>query len=547
MVTAMSDRFGQRFIKQSDFIDYVKFLGIDEPFLAQTLEFAERFCIVTPAARVRFPDSVVRRWYQERYPAERVLEPIEPDGRQLTNANSLRNALEIDYMRRTELARTHPLDPVRRQHRRFVATEFTRENFEPWSSHRTPLFKRNGQEIGGNDGVRTYYHAWQAFQLAAFLRSGITILYDVGSEQNWNEPLDLGRADVRTRVSLRAERELRTLAENAHLFDAVAQFTDRAQRALQTAAENVNRSTGRLSMAATRNLRDREIANARDVFARAKLTPRRMIEFLRVQCGLWSDAAEQHPARVVEAYKQSIGATIDLLRLARPRNTLAFISKSLGTGRHRRSILDVIFPDWVSEQRLVVEGSLRSWIVPHLLQMPPAFAFGTADVASFCDWIEARGFLQFYWHFRRLTDVGRIDDDMGRSAVTLEVIGLASLIEHFSTRALADRVPPARREILRDTLPPKLIALLRPTHAAIAVDFERHARRTTERTLRQQLDRIRRMRSVGTHTPVLKALLRLVLIRNTSSHAGLAGFNRDEMQTLVESLLIAALVVWMAR
>jgi hypothetical protein len=371
----MSDRFGQRFIQQSDFIDYVKFLGIGESFLAEILEFAERFCILTPVARVQFPAPVVRRWFQERYPSEKVLEPIEPDGAQLSAADSLRNALEIDFMPRTELVRAHPLDPVGRKHRRFVTTEFTRANFEPWSPHRTPLFERDGQQVDDNEDVRTYYHAWQAFQLAAFLRSGITILYDVGSEHSWNEPLDLGRSDLRTRIPLRALRELRKLADNAHLFDTVAQFVDRSQRALQTAAHGLDRRTGRLSIASSRGLHSRETAIARDVFARAKLTPKRVIEFLRTQCGLWSEARAQHPAPVVEAYKRSIASTIDLLRLARPRNTLASISKSLGTGGHRHSILDVIFPDWVREQRLVVEGALRLWIVPHLAQMPPEFAF----------------------------------------------------------------------------------------------------------------------------------------------------------------------------
>ena len=56
-----------------------------------------------------------------------------------------------------------------------MSTKFSRDAFEPWETFRTPLFLENGQEIGGGDGVRTYYHAWQIFEFAAFLRSGLTV------------------------------------------------------------------------------------------------------------------------------------------------------------------------------------------------------------------------------------------------------------------------------------------------------------------------------------------------------------------------------------
>jgi len=70
----LRDQYGRRFITQSSFIAYARDLGLERPFLEHTLEFAERFGILTPAARVRFPDPIVRRWFQRRYQVESMVE-----------------------------------------------------------------------------------------------------------------------------------------------------------------------------------------------------------------------------------------------------------------------------------------------------------------------------------------------------------------------------------------------------------------------------------------------------------------------------------------
>jgi hypothetical protein len=548
----MSDQFGRRYVQQSAFIAYAKHLGLDDTFLDDRLEFAERCGIVTPAARVRFPDSVVRRWFQKRYPTEIVVQPIEPDGPLLDAANALHKHLAFEAMGRSELLgdHKHPLEVLAPEWQQFVSTDFDSSTFKPWDTFRTEQFIRNGKTLGGRDGVQTYYHAWQVFQLAAFLRSGLTVLYDISKDHTWDSLLDLrNRDDVRVSANIDAGRELKALKDNAALFDAVARFDDLSHRALQIHARSVNPQTMRLPPASWRALRARETEIAREIVSTSRLSAEKLIEFLQLLCGLWSEARDHYPAAVTDAYKRTISSTIQLLRFTNRRFTARKIIKQVGAvGGWHRPTLEVIFPDWVREQREVVELSLSQWIVPHLAQMPQDFAFAASDVAPFCDWMEKKGFLQFYWHFRRLTDIGRFDDDMARSAVTVEVIGLASLIEHVITRALEDRNPPPRRETLKD-LPSKIVELIKAQHPALRLAFEANARlrKTTKHTLRQQLARVKRMRSVGPGTPVLKALLRLVLIRNTASHAGLSGFSRDEMQTLIESLLISALVVWMAR
>nr|HEX4316267.1 hypothetical protein [Kofleriaceae bacterium] len=543
-----NDRFGHRYITQSEFVTYAAHLGLDDRFIEAKLEFVERFGILMPAARVRFPDAVVRSWFQAQHPNIRVLHPIEPVGERLTTATELRNALSSELVRP---AGQHLLEVVPAKYRQYVSKNLSPMRFKAWDTFTTPLFLADDEEVGNAAEVHTYYHAWQVFRLAAFLRSGFSVHYDVTKQHAWDDLLDLrDRSDVCFSVNIDATGELKILQDNASLFDAVAQFDDLRNRALQSYTSDIDRRTSRLSAAASRAYRLLEVKLARKVMATSVGSGKRMIAFLRALCTLWSGASEHHPPGIIEAYRQTISSTILVLRLARRGYSAKAIVAQVGVvGGWRRPALDVIFPNWVREQRGVVEASLSLWIVPHLAQLPPGFAFSRSDVPIFCDWLEANGFLQFYWHFRRLTEVSAFDDDIGRSAMAAEIIGLSSLIEHIVTTALRARRPPANVQTLRGVLVPKLLSLLRPQNADLAIELEKckQLRTTTERTLRQQLQRVSRMRSIGPNTPALQVLLRFVLIRNTATHAGLSGFGRDELQTLVESLLIAALAVWKAR
>ena len=66
----------------------------------------------------------------------------------------------------------HPLEAPEANVQQFVTKSFSREGFRPWSTLVTDASHKQGQPLLVTDGVRTYYHAWQVFRLAAFLRSG---------------------------------------------------------------------------------------------------------------------------------------------------------------------------------------------------------------------------------------------------------------------------------------------------------------------------------------------------------------------------------------
>src|SRR5262245_35991493 len=190
----MPDFFGQRYLSQPKLIEYAKHLGLRGWRLDEVLELAERFGIVTPIARIRFPDSVARRWFRDRFPGYEVTGTVEPDGELLAASDDLEDVLSRDLMPRVEHPgnREHPLDDLLPEFRRFVTTEFTPSTFVPWSSLRAPVPIGNAHDVGCEQ-VYSYYHSWQALELAAFVRSGLSVLYDITANGSFEPILDLRR------------------------------------------------------------------------------------------------------------------------------------------------------------------------------------------------------------------------------------------------------------------------------------------------------------------------------------------------------------------
>ena len=63
----------------------------------------------------------------------------------------------------------------------------------------------------------------------------------------------------------------------------------------------------------------------------------------------------------------------------------------VGRRGHFRPILEVIFPDWIDEQRDLAIRSLKGWADANLANLPAPFPVTEAEIAEFCVWLEAAG------------------------------------------------------------------------------------------------------------------------------------------------------------
>lgn len=294
---------------------------------------------------------------------------------------------------------------------------------------------------------------------------------------------------------------------------------------------------------------------ARETLARSGLDEDALIAFIGKQCEWWDNARRVGPAALVDEYKRNIRSSIMFLRAATgidPQDVVQRVGRRTG---HFRPTLEVIFPDWTEEQRDLTIRSLKCWADEFLASLPSPFPVSEAELNDFCDWLESRGLYQFYWHFRRFVDLQNSDDPVHRAASSAEVVGLATLCELIANEVMIDRGLTPRGKILA----PKLRAIFDHTGPVDLSDrlLSRgntglryrlgHLANTNNQSLPQRLAQIERVRAGGSHSPVLRAMLSFMAVRNEGAHLGLLHFDEVRIIEMIRILALASLLLWKAR
>lgn len=553
----MINRFGNRYLRVNEFCAYAVDLDLfpQRPG-AGFLEFLEAEGLLTPVRRIKLPPEIVRRLFKEEHSNEPVINPVEPDGQRLTAAADLMNTLNMHrWSNPTVFGETvHVLDAMEPEHAQFIQSDFPVASFKPWRDLRTHLCDRqNGNPLYSNNDQHApaFYHYWQIFWLAALVRSGVHIYYPLDDDALGREVLSGKALDGLLKgksfqsINIEAYHELRKLREFEQHFEAVGYYQAYAHNAFQICAQQRD-ANDRITAQAVRRYRKRESEIARDTLSRSGHTQDDMINFIRQQCRWWDNAARIGPAAVAEEYKSNISVSIDLIRAAtgiEPDRIIDLVGRCTG---HMQPTLKVIFPDWAEEQRDLTIRSLKGWASTDLATLPPPFPCSDTDLNDFCDWLEARGLYQYYWHFRRLVDIERRDDPVHRAASTAEVVGFASLCEMIANEVMIDRSKTPRG----NTLFPKLRFVFGP-HGPVDLtplfdDFGKLANTKTQ-SMSQRLSQIARIKKGGAYSPVLRAMLSLMVIRNEGAHLGLLKFDHAKVIEMIRTLALASLIIWKAR
>ncbi len=550
----MRDQFRQRYISQKMFFDYAKSLDL---FVNHSnkriLEFLEKHGVLNPVARIVFPGAIVRRWHKDRYPSANVPQPIEGDTAEFDAATELYKEIFLGRWKSSLVYGecTHPIDNLKPKYKSFIRTHFEPSKFVPWDEHRAIIEINNGKEVGdGGSKVWTFYHYWHVFILASFLRSGVTILYDIHDKELFlgfcqpqiNE-LDINK--LYTIINFEARHELTRIVRNAKLFDAVAWYEAYCHNALQSRAKDRDRKTGRLSDKSSREYNARCRAIAKEVLDRFQLAAKDVLSFVKFQCELWCTAKSRSPEKIVEEYARNIASTIDLYRDVTKKDGDQVVAEVGRVGVYHQPILKVIFPNWIDEQRDLAQASLENWILPSLSSLTSPFLATEQDIPEFCEWLELNGLIQFYWHFRRLVDLGVAHDSVTHSATAIEVVSCSNSAEILANQILEQRGNGVRGK----TLAPKVHEIVESHSHTLRCDLMkfRHLTVTNKNTLRRRLAHIDRVKGGGKEVFVLRAFLKLIVIRNEGSHLGLQSFDRENLYSLLESLVIASFLLWKIR
>lgn len=550
----MHNHFGRRYIRLYEFTNYATHLDLFPQRPGDTLfEYLEAEGLLNPTARVRFPGEIARRFASEDSYGLTIPEPIEPDTPRLAAAAELYNELSHGGWLNPQLGgeREHVLDMEKTEHSEFVRKQFSASSFTPWSTHRVPIWvDQDGLEVFEAERYCiTYYHYWQIFILAAILRARLRILYPfideemVRSVHHLRFLDDTSRSRLRVSINVEARREFNEINLYTQHFDAVAYFEAHRRNALQLYWHEMDPNTRVLSAAASRAYRRQELEIAARALNRFALQPADLIDFIGQQSEWWDTARKLGPTAINSEYKRNIGAAIRLYRYLTNEN---FNTVSNRIGRRRgwfKPILEIVFPNWLEDQRDLAKRILRRWADPVFNGLPSPFGVTEVDVDAFCDWLEAAGLYQFYWHFRRLADIGQRDAPIYRAAASAEAVAFANLIEMIANAACEECGYQTRGKTLFPKLRYLLDGVSPPDLSQLLVRF-RKLTNTKRSTLTKRLAQIDQIRRGGPYAPIVQILLKLLVIRNEGSHLGLNRFGRSAVIGLIETMAVASLIIW---
>jgi hypothetical protein len=277
-----------------------------------------------------------------------------------------------------------------------------------------------------------------------------------------------------------------------------------------------------------------------------KISTENLKDFIIKQCEWWYWNRKRSHENLIEEYKRNISASIDMYCAITGMNFQDVVTLIGRRNGHNSPTLKVIFPDWVEEQRQLATRSLKPWVDRVFSNLPPAFSFSEQNISQFFDWLEDRGLYNFFWHYHRLYELESRGGLVERAASSSEVVSFSTLVEMIANEAIIERGGMPRGKTLNSKLR-IIFDASGPFNVQNYFNKFSHLMRTDNYTLSQQIAKIERIKAGGVYNPIVKALISAVVIRNEGAHLGLLRYDRSKNIELLQTLTLAALLIWKAR
>jgi hypothetical protein len=548
----LRDRFGKRFITASDFSAYGQSLRIVEsPFQDDLLQFLERERLLVPIWRMRYPAEVYRHFKGIVYPEwDDSTLPRETDEARLQAAFELYDRLQmwgVPHSKRWPWPQFHPFDLIDPACSEFVQTDVASKPFQPWDHFQVQVGVSDGEPIYDRSAVRTLYHYWQVFLLAEIMGMGVSTVADFGDSQLFRAAIE-GRFEEipRTRrwqvnhiSCLRAVREFPRLQPS---FEALAFFLAYRERALIDAVKEQPGPKWRLSGDALQAFEEMEGYIAQHAIWRWNQTSSSLLEFIKWECRRWGDWTDLDRGVLAEEWKRNIEESLRFYLAATGKDYDHVVAEVGRVTHHFRPTLEVLFPDWIKNQKEAAGRSLKKWIRPTMICLQPiGHDVSEAECDELLEWLVVQDLFDVLWFFSRLTELGHSEDLITTAGLRMEVVAFASSIEHL-LNYLGD---------LRQATWPSKPGLMFKTKwlwedVSDVVDALKahHSLTQTQPDLPTQRTLIGQLESAGRYNEVTRTLLQTVLIRNQGAHLSFRGLSRDEVFQLVEVLLRSTALTW---
>ncbi len=427
-----------RYLDAKAFCDEAKKLKAAAGGMSEgVLERLEEQRSLIPRLRLRYPDSVERRWWAECHEHFSVEGEIEPDGERWDNANDLEKARQCYRFNKDPTVNPHVLDHPEPRFAAFIEKPATKP-FVSWRDYRVSVGSDAGVPIYSYDTVVTYYSAWQLLQFAEVVNMGVISLLNMVNMSGF--PSNDIIADAPKCISIQPIYVMHDFEKHSVTLDAIVWFAEEAELGYANATRQDNRR--RLMSKTERDeiLRTRLWA-AEQAQRHHGIGPDALLSAVQFLCEQWSHWQAEGRPLIADAYKAIAGQGV---RFACLVTGMSFEQYGSIVGRadgHPKPILDVIWPNWSVDQRDNLKFTLASYRSENALLRAD---FSDALIDRFLNFIEENNLYGFYWRMESFTHHMFDGNGLSLEGLKGDVQGMAIILEHIAT-ALG-----AKKEQLRD-------------------------------------------------------------------------------------------------
>lgn len=392
------------------------------------LEELEEARLLRPLLRLHFPDPVARRAWQQNHPY--VLKgPLEPDGPRWDAAMALAEALHRWESPRVYGPSRHPFDAPEERFRQFLEDPAA-VPFQGWDDLRVDVSNDQYPTLFDNCNWEAYYSTWQLLLAAEIADIGVHFRVNL-ADHEVREAVDgflRGGAPPsrHVRFAMMPVHAIRQFAEHRNSLDAVVWFAEECGRALNHILKDQGGGRFQLTPVQGAHYDAEQKRLAIEAGTRFGTCTDALVGTGKFLAERWADWKREERPLIAGAYKAFLAKLIQMLGCAEGLTFIELRDRVGEQGGWRQPILDVIWPDWIADEKERISRTLKASF--------PVAVWGPLDenhVQAFVDFLASEGLEAFFWRLRSFEEHLFRGNEFATAAMRSDLQGLGLAVEHM--------------------------------------------------------------------------------------------------------------------
>lgn len=399
------------------------------------LEGLEASGLLRPRLRLRYPDPVARRFWQEAHADEgyRVSLPVEPDGERWDAAVALDEALHRWGLYCINGLSSHPLDDPDPRFHQFIEVP-SPANFQSHRDRWVDVSNDVPGELFDDGNVEDYYSSVQILYAAEIADAGVHIRFNV-TDPDALEAAEAALRDGRVpraatcSMSFRPIHAARAFEAHARALDAIVWFAEERSRVLSNIVMRRSEKRSRLDPQEAADYEQLTIALAKTAMRRFGIDGGNLIAAMRFLAEYWSNWEREAQSRRARAYKLFLARAALLLQAYEGVDFASARERVGRVGGWFKPILEVIWPDWAEKEKNRTFRTLKS----AMAQRPvPASTVTDGEIESFVTFLALNGHEAFFWRLRSFEEHALRGNEFAADGMRSDIEGMAIAVEHVA-------------------------------------------------------------------------------------------------------------------